>query len=149
MWNRNDCSLYQEEIPQQNRLPYEKLGMMYLGRMITGDAGLPPVVSQNIDQLFFSQNVTHDNPRFQPWIAVEASVRFYNTKRNIDKVDKLRCCLLLDESFVRPVWDDAEEIEYTLVQAQPESAWCWYISILTILIVHRLIGKKVISENST
>lgn len=85
-----------------------------VGRINTGDAGLPPVVSQNIEQLFFLQNVTYDNPRFQPWLAVEASVRFYNTKRNIDKVDKLRCRLFLDESFVRPVWDDAEEIEYIL-----------------------------------
>lgn len=71
-------------------------------------AGLPPLLAQGIEQLYHLQNVVREEVRFAPWLAAEASVRFFNAKRNIDVVQKIRLRLYLDESFARPDWESAE-----------------------------------------
>lgn len=77
----------------------------------TTNAGLggQPVLSDGIEQLYHLQNMVSDEISFEPWLAAEASVRYFNTKRNIDIVDKLNLHHYLDKEFSRPKWDDCEE----------------------------------------
>lgn len=77
-------------------------------------AGLPPLLPQGLEQLYHLQNVVREEIRFAPWLAAEASVRFFNAKRNIDVVQKINLRLYLDESFVRPDWQSAETGSYSL-----------------------------------
>ncbi len=78
------------------------------------EPGLAPVISKNIEQLFYLQNIVQEAPRFQPWLAAEASVRFYNAKRNIDQVEEISLKLYLDDSYGRPEWEEAEVSSYPL-----------------------------------
>ncbi len=71
-------------------------------------AGLSPVVPQGIEQLYYLQNVVSEEVRFEPWLGAEASVRFFNAKRNIDVVRDINLRLYLDESWTRPDWESAE-----------------------------------------
>lgn len=79
-----------------------------------GAAGLAPVLSKGIEQLYYMHNMVGDRAQFQPRLGLEASVRFYNAKRNIDKVTEIRDQLLIDETFNRPDWEYAFAAEYTL-----------------------------------
>lgn len=79
-----------------------------------GDMGLAPVISEKIEQLFYLQNILQDAPRFQPWLAAEASVRYYNVKRNIDIVEEVNLKLYLDDSYLRPEWEEADSSSYQL-----------------------------------
>ena len=56
--------------------------------------------------------------QFEPWLEAEASVRFFNAKRNIDVVQKINLRQYLDESFVRSDWDAAEDGLYTLAECK-------------------------------
>jgi hypothetical protein len=86
-----------------------------------GEPGLAPLLPGSIEQLYFLQNVVQELPVFQPWLAAEASVRFYNTKRNIDTVNRIQLRLYLSEGFVRPAWEEAEETPYRLDSCMVES----------------------------
>jgi len=79
-----------------------------------GGAGFPPVVSKNIEQLYYMNNIMDEENCLQPRLGLTASVRFYNAKRNIDEVIELNEQLHLDDSFARPDWERSFEPEYIL-----------------------------------
>ncbi len=85
---------------------------------VTDGAGLSPVVPQAIEQLYHLQNVVSDEVRFEPWLGAEASVRFYDAKRNIDVVRDINLRLYLDESLLRPDWESAEIGTYHLADCK-------------------------------
>ncbi|OEU48842.1 MAG: hypothetical protein BA866_05925, partial [Desulfobulbaceae bacterium S5133MH15] len=68
----------------------------------------PPVLARGIDQLYFLQNVVSEEICFEPWLWGTASVRFYNSSRNIDIVKEVSLRLYLDDGFSRPDWQGAE-----------------------------------------
>lgn len=76
----------------------------------TGDFGGKPVLSPDIKQYYLLQNVTQNEVVFEPWLAAESRVRFYNASRNIDEMRAIRSRLYLDECFDRPEWQDAEQM---------------------------------------
>ena len=76
--------------------------------------GRQPVVSQAIEQRYHLQNVVSEEIRFAPWLTGRASVRFYNSARNIDVVRPVSLRYLLDEQYRQPDWRAAEELAYTL-----------------------------------
>ncbi len=91
------------------------------------DSGLldqPPMISGNLRQRFFLPPVMVEKTVFEPWIACSASVRFYNTSRNIDEVRQLRLKLYLDETVNSAVsidWSRGEPLEIDLTNC-PETA---------------------------
>ncbi len=91
-------------------------------------AGLPPLLPQGIEQLYHLQNIVREEVQFTPWLAAEASVRFFNAKRNIDVVQKISLRLYLDESFARPDWQSAEIGSYGLADCtlHPPSGSYYY-----------------------
>lgn len=80
---------------------------------------LAPLVPQGIEQLYYLQNVVSEEVLFEPWLSAEASVRFYNAKRNIDVVRKFNLRQYLDELFARPDWESAETGPYSLADCRP------------------------------
>ena len=81
-------------------------------------AGISPAVPDAIEQLYHLQNVVSEEVRFEPWLGAEASVRFFNAKRNIDIVQDINLHLYLDESLVRPDWESAEVGTYRLADCK-------------------------------
>lgn len=81
-----------------------------------GAEGSPvaPVVSSDIEQLYYLQNLVSDEIVLTPWLGAEASVRFYNSKRNIDIVETFEVNICLDEYFQRLDWSQAEDARYNL-----------------------------------
>ncbi|MFH0780964.1 MAG: DUF87 domain-containing protein [Pseudomonadota bacterium] len=77
-------------------------------------SSLPPVVAKGIEQLYRLQNVVSEQVSFEPWLAASASVRFFNSNRNIDVVREVRLRLYLDESFQRTDWAAAETMPFAL-----------------------------------
>jgi len=82
--------------------------------------GHPPVLPPSIEQRYHFQNVVRDEIRFEPWLVGMASLRFYNSKRNIDSVAELKLRCYLDESFLRPDWESGEEFDYSLDECSGE-----------------------------
>ncbi|MFT5699569.1 MAG: hypothetical protein ACI8ZB_002429 [Desulforhopalus sp.] len=82
-------------------------------------AGLAPVLSQKIEQLYYMHNMASEEMSFEPKLGLTASVRFYNAKRNIDEVIDINQHLYLDESFARPDWENAVDAEYSLGDCSP------------------------------
>ena len=80
----------------------------------TGGPGLAPVVPRKIEQLYYMQNMASESPTFEPKLGLSASVRFYNTKRNIDQVVEVNQQLYLDDSFARLEWENAVDTDYSL-----------------------------------
>ncbi len=74
----------------------------------------PPMLNENIDQRFHLMNVYSEEIIFEPWLAAEASVRFYNNSRNIDEEGTVKLRLYLDDSFKAPDWELSEELEIDL-----------------------------------
>lgn len=95
---------------------------------LTDLSGDRPLIPQAIEQLFFLHNMTAEKLIFEPWLAAEASVRFYNSTRNIDIVQETAIRLYLDEAFARPDWTAAEENSCPFAQcvAQPPTKSSFY-----------------------
>jgi len=70
--------------------------------------GQPPMLHEGIDQRYHLMNVYSEELSFEPWLAAAASVRFYNSHRNIDELTDMNVRLYLDESFKRPDWNFSE-----------------------------------------
>ena len=68
----------------------------------------PPIVSGDFDQKFYLPPVLAEKRVFEPWLACSASVRYYNSSRNIDEVEEVNLRLYLDENFDDARWDEAE-----------------------------------------
>lgn len=82
------------------------------GRRSNVPSGQPPVLSNGIEQRYYLQNIASDEVVLEPWLAAEASVRFYNSTRNIDEVKEVACRFYLDEESSDIRWDQAEALEY-------------------------------------
>ncbi len=91
------------------RPPAERTGAETRPAESTSNVGAAPMMQQGIEQLYYMHNVLSKEVQFMPWLAGEASVRFFNAKRNIDVVQKVNLRQYLDESFVRSDWDAAED----------------------------------------
>lgn len=87
----------------------------------TSPNGHPPVLPPSIEQRYHFQNVVRDEINFEPWLVGCASVRYYNSKRNIDDVTEVKIRCYLDESFLRPDWEGAEEFDYGLDECTLEA----------------------------
>jgi len=83
------------------------------------DTGPQPILPETIEQLYYLHNVVTEEVRFEPWLAAEASVRFFNAKRNIDIVRSMDLRLLLDPSWSRAEWQTAMAGEYSLTECRP------------------------------
>ncbi len=86
---------------------------------IRNGAGHAPLVPQGIEQRYYLLNVVTEEVRFEPWLSAEATVRFFNAKRNIDVVDKIYRRQYLDESFARPHWESADVGPYAFADCKP------------------------------
>jgi hypothetical protein len=80
----------------------------------------PPVLSPDIQQCYYLQNIALENVSFEPWLAACGHVRFYNTTRNIDEVREVRCRLYLEEQSSRMEWAESELIPYSLQDCVPQ-----------------------------
>ncbi len=81
---------------------------------------LPPVIGQGIEQRYHLQNGISEAVRFKPWLAASASVRFFNSNRNIEVVREVRLRLFLDETWQRPDWRLAETTPFALDDCRPD-----------------------------
>jgi hypothetical protein len=79
-----------------------------------GTDSQPPVLSPEIQQCYFLQNIASEHVTFEPWLAASGNVRFYNASRNIEEVREIRCRLYIDDQFARPQWAEVEEIPFSL-----------------------------------
>lgn len=78
-----------------------------------GFSNHPPLVSGDIKQRYLPAPLPiEEDIRLTPWLAAEASLRFFNQKRNIDQVSEIKLRLRLDDSFSSPRWSLAEPIPY-------------------------------------
>ncbi len=75
---------------------------------------LPLMLPRGVEQRYHLQNVIREEVSFQPWLAASASVRFFNSSRNIDLVREVRLRLYLDENFQRIDWNQAEPTPFSL-----------------------------------
>ncbi|MGW8194117.1 MAG: hypothetical protein ACWGOX_07620, partial [Desulforhopalus sp.] len=99
---------------------------------------LPPLVPRDMEQRYYLQNLPIDVPLLMPELAATASVRFFNSKRNIDIVEEVDLRLSLDESFVEPDWERACKPAYTLddCSRHPPST-CTYSPLPSGFVRHR------------
>ncbi len=88
-----------------------KEGVATVGR--DGAAGPPPLLARGIEQLYYLQNVVSDEINFEPYLWGRASVRYFNSRRNIDVVQEVSMRLYLDEDFNRAEWENGEEVDYS------------------------------------
>ncbi len=90
--------------------------------------GGQPMLSPDIGQYYFMQNVAQDEVIFEPWLAAQSKVRFYNASRNIDEVLDIRRRIYLHEDFNRPEWQEAEPMECALndCSSSPPDESCYY-----------------------
>jgi hypothetical protein len=68
----------------------------------------PPLLNEAVDQRFYLPPVLAEEPLFEPWLAGEATVRFYNASRNIDETRPYKLRLYLDPSAEIGNWSEAE-----------------------------------------
>jgi hypothetical protein len=69
-----------------------------------------PLLSNGVDQRYCQPPLLVEQPVFQPWLAVAASVRFYQASRAIDEVRHCSLRVPLDGSFARIDWQAAEPL---------------------------------------
>ncbi len=84
-------------------------------------AGSPPVLARGIEQRYYLQNVMRDEICFEPWLWSTCSVRFFNSRRNIDVVREISLRLYLDENFNRTDWPAAEKSDHMVEDCIDES----------------------------
>ena len=111
---------------------------------VVAPAGLsdhPPLVAQGVEQLYLLHNVAAEQPVFEPWLAASASIRFYNSSRNIDIVEEKTVRLYLDETFSTPDWAAAEDCPCPLGQcARQAPSNSRYYSLPAALVQIRDLG---------
>ncbi len=74
----------------------------------------PPMISGKITQLYHLHSPQSENKRLEPWMLCQCSLRFFNAKRNIDRVTTLKQRIYLDDSFLKPDWEGAEQYEVSI-----------------------------------
>lgn len=74
-------------------------------------AGAAPLLPDTIPQQFHLVSPLGAPPLFSPWLGVSASVRFYNAKRNIDRVETCNQRLYLNPEWTKPEWQVLETHE--------------------------------------
>lgn len=75
---------------------------------LNGQTGRSPVLARGIEQFYLLRNVICEEIRFEPWLRAVASVRFFNSRRNIDIVRSVSLSLYLDAQFNRADWQNAD-----------------------------------------
>ncbi len=81
----------------------------------TGDLGEgPPLLSEGVAQRFYLPPVLAEQVVFEPWLAACASVRFRDSRRNIDERRDYRFRIYLDETSDDLQWSDAEPLTINL-----------------------------------
>lgn len=88
----------------------------------------PPLIANTIKQRYYLHPVQVETALFEPWLTARGSVRFFNTKRNINEVKDVSLRIYLDDNFIEPNWDEAEESPYGLDELtnQPPSPCNYY-----------------------
>ncbi len=75
---------------------------------------MAPVISRDIEQRFRLPNVIDQAPVFEPWLAVSASVRFYNAKRHIEQGETVCRRLYLPKDWRDADWENLEPMDFEL-----------------------------------
>jgi hypothetical protein len=92
-----------------------------------GAVSHPPMLSNQIEQYFVLKPTPAEAIVFEPWLAAEATVRFCDTRRNIDITQGHRIRIYLDEGRLDPEWEKADANPYTsdeyTLQAPTNSAF--------------------------
>ena len=86
----------------------------------------PPLLSEGIEQRYFLPPLLTEQVYFEPWLAGTASVRFYNSSRNIDEVRECDVRLYLDSSFRQAQWEQSESMDLDLdscLHSPPENSF--------------------------
>ncbi len=82
-----------------------------VGKTRDGSLGERPVlISETIEQRYFIPPLLTEEMIFEPWLAGSATVRFYNSSRNIDELKQCDLRLYLDGSFKDAQWREAEPL---------------------------------------
>ena len=81
----------------------------------------PVLLSEGVEQRYFLPPLIAEEMVFEPWLAGSATVRFYNSSRNIDELKQCDLRLYLDRSFSAADWKDAEPLEVDIDDC-PDSA---------------------------
>ncbi|WP_136805750.1 ATP-binding protein [Desulfosediminicola flagellatus] len=85
-----------------------------------------PVLSAEIEQLYFMQNITEDRMTFEPYLAAVSKVRFFKATCGVDEVKTVAGKIPIDEHFNHPKWDEAEMLSYELADctsSPPSESW--------------------------
>ena len=92
---------------------------------MAGDGyGVRPMLSPEIDQCFYLQNMLADEVLFEPWLLAMGRVRFTVAAKNIDELRDVALRIPLAEHLDRIDWQQAEPCAYTLdecVASVPET----------------------------
>ncbi len=83
-----------------------------------GASDHPIIVSDGVEQCYFIPPMLADEMVFEPWLAGSATVRFYNSSRNIDELRQCELKIYLDSSFSSAQWKEAEPLELDLDECQ-------------------------------
>ncbi|NPA49917.1 MAG: DUF87 domain-containing protein [Thermodesulfobacteria bacterium] len=70
-----------------------------------------PMLPKTIPQFYLVPPVAADEFLLEPGLAATAEVRFFDSRRNIDVVEKKSVFLPLYEDFQEPQWEEAEPLE--------------------------------------
>ena len=70
-----------------------------------------PVLSGSIPQYYLVPPILTDKFILEPYLVATGKVRFFNSRRNIDLVQKKSIQLFLDDSFKEPDWSLSEPFE--------------------------------------
>ncbi|MEE4166911.1 MAG: hypothetical protein V2I35_12985, partial [Desulfocapsaceae bacterium] len=81
----------------------------------------PVILNEGVEQRYFMPPILADEMVFEPWLAGSATVRFYNSSRNIDELRHYRLKLYLDRFFSSGDWKEAEPLEFDIDEC-PTSA---------------------------
>jgi len=103
--------------PEQSAASAEEIGKARTGSV----AESPMLISETVEQRYHIPPVLSERMVFEPWLAGSATVRFYNSSRNIDELKQCSLRLYLDRSFNHTKWSEAEPLKLDLDECQ-ESA---------------------------
>ncbi len=78
----------------------------------------PPLVADTIKQRFYLHPIEVETCVFEPWLAAQGSVRFFNAKRNIDEVIDISTRIYLEGNFSEPDWELSEETPYQFAELE-------------------------------
>jgi hypothetical protein len=80
-----------------------------------------PILSDAIDQFYYTRNPQEENPEYLPYLLANATVKFYDSKRHIDYEEEVYLKYYLEEKMKDIEWDEAEinEDDFELYDMSP------------------------------